>query len=482
MTSSRSSGSISRLLGVALLLLVLLTGSALAEKRRRVVVLPFEGDAKTAEKFHKAVVKLIKKSHTVVSATKWESTASNLSAEQVTDGNIKKVAKKLRVDGVLEGKVEKKKNQYVVKLKLHAGKSGAVVGSLGGKLDDTDLTDELIAAVDKLPSVRKTADEDEAEPEGESRFGKASGKDKGEDAVAPPVETPKQVAAAVEAEPEVVVEKKPEAPAASKTDGARATEKLTPGERALDVTVGVSFNARDFAWNTASDLPGSMGVPNSGKPPDYKGAPAAGVHVDLRGYPLAIGHKTTGIWKDLGLHFMFDRALLISSELDGEKLDTVSVRYLAGASFRYPLGKSAVVGATLAYGSQKFEIAPGSDLPNAGYTMIAPGVFAGARLPFFPKLTVGAKAAFLLISDAGQITEDAFYGNASINGLDAELDIDYAIKPAIFARAAVTYETIGYTFDGDGMLSTGRDVDPEQDIFGARDNYLGVSFSVGYLY
>ena len=145
---------------IALVLLLLLSGVANAG-RKRIVVLEFEGDK--AEKFHEDVVRLIKKSHTVVSVDKWNGTAEEMSAAKPTDKNIKKVAKKLKVDGVVSGTVEKRRDEYILRLKLRSGASGELVGSAvnikseSAKLDGTaakDLKDELIDVISTLESNR----------------------------------------------------------------------------------------------------------------------------------------------------------------------------------------------------------------------------------------------------------------------------------------------------------------------------------------
>ena len=109
-----------------LVALLLLTGIANAG-RKRVVVLEFDGDK--AEKFHADIVKLIKKSHTVVSIDKWNGAAEEMSATKLTDKNIKKVAKKLKVDGVVSGTVEKRRDEYILRMKLRSGVSGEIIGS-----------------------------------------------------------------------------------------------------------------------------------------------------------------------------------------------------------------------------------------------------------------------------------------------------------------------------------------------------------------
>src|SRR5262245_55286573 len=101
--NSRSRASTSSWL--VLIALLLLTGVASAGGRKRVVVLEFDGDK--AEKFHADLVKILKKSHTVVSTDKWNGAAEELSATTFDKSSIKKVAKKLKVDGVITGNVEK---------------------------------------------------------------------------------------------------------------------------------------------------------------------------------------------------------------------------------------------------------------------------------------------------------------------------------------------------------------------------------------
>jgi hypothetical protein len=156
-----------------LVALLALTGIANAG-RKRVVVLEFEGDK--AEKFHADVIKLIKKSHTVVSLDKWNGTAEEMSATKLTDKNVKKIARKLKVDGVVSGVVEKPRNEYILRLKLRAGTSGELVGSQinikseSAKLDSTaarDVKDELVDVIADLDSNRGGGGGEEEEEEEE---------------------------------------------------------------------------------------------------------------------------------------------------------------------------------------------------------------------------------------------------------------------------------------------------------------------------
>jgi hypothetical protein len=560
MLSSRSKASTNRIwLGLAALLLVAGFAARAEAERKRVVILPFDGDEK-AEKFHGALVKLIKKSHTVVSTSKWETTAEGMSADKVTDGNIKKVAKKMKVDGVIEGTISKRRDEYIIKLKLRSGTSGKVIAKVdtkseGTKLDgqaSRDIKDELVDAVDNLESVRggggeeeeeakpakkpkKGEDEEEEKPakkpkKGEDEEEKPAKKPKkGEDEEAKPAKKPKkgedeeekpakfgggnklnkggdaggeETALKPKKDPEEEENpnpkpKKEKKVAAKDDDGEEISDKaepgvkltgpeaLTPANRAIDAMIGLSLNARRLSWKTDGDLGPSTG-PGLGKPPNYNGVPAPGAVLDITAYPLAFGHKKKGVLTGIGLQAMYDQALLISSKLgDGTKLKTQANRLLIGGVFRYPLGSKAespVVGGRLAFAKQSFQIQMGSDLPNVNYAAIQPGVFF--KLPV-GKLVFNADLGYQLISKTGQMTKGDMtgYGQASVSGIDFKLSGDYALTKAIFARGGIQIERIGYKFKGSAdTLATLRDNDPEQDVRGATDMYIGAAFAIGYLY
>src|SRR5262249_39252594 len=160
-----------------------------------------------------------------------------------------------------------------------------------------------------------------------------------------------------------------------------------------------------------------------GSPPGYKGTPVAGALVDLTLYPLAFGHKSKAITKDIGVNAYFDRVLVINSKdpQSGMTLATAMQRYSFGAAFRHALGKedaAPVVGGMLRYGRQNFTIqhtAPNTpDIPNVNYTSIEPSVFF--KYPASPKLTINISAGFMLITNAGQIQNSDQYGTSSAKG------------------------------------------------------------------
>jgi hypothetical protein len=160
--SSRSIVSASSLL---VCVLVLLFGAAPAHAGRRVVVLDFSGPK--ADRFHQDVEDAIRKNkHTIVSVDDWNAKAEDLGASKVNARNIQKVARKLKVEGVVVGEVEKRGQRYYVHLRLREGASGEYVAEVEivvrqGKLgsDGVDvIKEELLPAIKELSKLGGRSD------------------------------------------------------------------------------------------------------------------------------------------------------------------------------------------------------------------------------------------------------------------------------------------------------------------------------------
>ncbi|HTL32776.1 MAG TPA: hypothetical protein VL326_06615 [Kofleriaceae bacterium] len=546
-------------------MLLLLAGNAFAG-RKRVVVLDFDGPK--AEKFHEDLVKLIKKSHTVVSVDKWNAKAEELDAAKVTEKNVKKIAKKLKVDGVVTGKVEKRRDEYIIRLKLRSGTTGEILGNSvqtkadGPRLDgqaQRDIKEELIGAIEELESNHDGADEEEAtEEEGPKTSKKDKDKDKEEEGSADEgshksgfskkhdmdettskdeeksekkkkdeekaekkkkdeEEKAEREAKKDEEESDKRDEEKKEERSKKRkasreeegegegegegssveesgdVDDVDAELKVAPSRRAIDAVVGLSFTARNLKFSYSQDL----GKP----PPGYKQVvPVPGAMVDITAYPMSFNHKPKGIISGIGLNILYDQVIKINSvkkyadgmgTLQEANLTTKENRWSVGGVFRYPLGmekSSIVVGGTLSYGRQIFSVAQKlpnndpTDIPNVAYTMLSPGGFVQA--PVIPKVTLNAEAMFHLITNTGEIQTQAQYGPSTVTGFEFALGGDYMLMKNVFVRASFRYETIGFKFKGtDPMAQTHtRDTDPDQDVQGARDSYLGGTATVGYVY
>ena len=170
MKSSRSIASASRsalAVVAALVALLALAWPGVAHARKRLVVLEFTGPK--AEEFQADLEKILKKRHSLVPQAKWDAAADDLGATKLTDANVKRIAGKLNVDGVIVGKSEKRGSRYYLHLKLRAGASGKVLaepeviersGGLGPDGRDT-IDESLLPVIDDLPRLGGGDDDDE---------------------------------------------------------------------------------------------------------------------------------------------------------------------------------------------------------------------------------------------------------------------------------------------------------------------------------
>ena len=133
--------------------------SADAWAGKRVVVLDFDGPQ--AESFHGDVERIVKKAFVLVPVGKWNKAAEANEIERLSEKNVKMLCKKVGVDGVVSGKIEKRRDEYIVRLKLRECSSGEMVGNpidvkaSGPRLDggaSRTLREELTDAIATLSS------------------------------------------------------------------------------------------------------------------------------------------------------------------------------------------------------------------------------------------------------------------------------------------------------------------------------------------
>ena len=163
-STSRRSAAIA---AFAVCLIVAASTEAWAGKR--VVVLEFDGPQ--AESFHGDVERIVKKTFVLVPVGKWNKAAQANEIERLSEKNVKMLCKKVGVDGVVSGKIEKRRDEYIVRLKLRECSSGEMVGNpidvkaSGPRLDggaSRTLREELTDAINTLSSGGGGDDDDDS--------------------------------------------------------------------------------------------------------------------------------------------------------------------------------------------------------------------------------------------------------------------------------------------------------------------------------
>ncbi len=519
--SSRSIVSASsRLLPVVAALLLLLA-PALAEARKRIVVLDFTGPR--AADFQEDVETILRKRHSVVSQASYVKTARKLKAGKPTAANVRKVAGNMSVDGLLIGSVRKIGPRYELTLKLRAGADGSFTSTITvrsrrpGLSGDalTQARGELLAGVVDLPPL-----EGDAEPVARGK-GKTKGKVKGRGA--PPVEPEEpagddddddddddDVAAAGDDDDDDGDDDgggSGDDAGSAGAASASADVSLTAEQRAdlqargrgLDIAAGASFSGRRLTFTVRNGL-GDL------SPRGYDGALVAGAYVVGELYPMAFNLKNRSVTRNIGLTAMVDKVLKIESRLryrDDANMEQVAslptdqMRWGIGLVYRHNFGSrptSPTLKLAARYNRAHFIIDKDAapvvggtavvvDIPNMDYAYLDPG--AALRFPIGTALALQADVRFLYITDTGEMQQMDQYGDATVTGIDADLGVEYRLSRQLSIRAGGRLIRIGYDFtEGNGAeLVYNRDGDATtQDVFGAQDRYLGGYATAAYLY
>jgi hypothetical protein len=228
-------------------------------------------------------------------------------------------------------------------------------------------------------------------------------------------------------------------------------------------------------------------------PKGYKGAfvPAGRVGVEL--YPFAIGAPRS-VAGGLGIYAVYERAFLLTTRSDQTpdvKLTTEQSHLEVGARFRYAFGArpnlpSIIVG--VGYSRRAFMVdraplvdRPPLDLPDVDYRTIEPALTL--RFPLgTERLAVALTGQGMLVQDTGAIQTVAEYGAAKVTGVAGNVTIDAAITPRVLLRLRAEVTQLGFDFLGKGEMSNNRDNDPDQDVGGALDRWLGAAANLAVSY
>ena len=534
MLSSRSNASASdrsgpqagrRVLIAAIALGLLMAGAGHASAaKKRVAVLDFTGPK--AAKFQASVLKILKKTAKVVSQKAFTKAAKKVKGFSMDAEGVAKVARRLELAGVVSGKVAKKKGKYKLTIKVREGQEGEfleeslTVSAKAPRLtkaQEKKVARELKALLRELPDPEDAEEEEgEEEEEGDRPVVAGAEEDVGEEEAAPRKggkalkETSRRTAAASEGGDEEGGGGGEEDAGGGEEEGGGGEEDTGGGEepgggelskgasvsaanqadldargRAVDVAAGLSFSQRTLTFTYDSNLVNT--------PQGYDGTLVPGFYVTGEIYPMAlVNRKDNGFTRHIGLSLVLDKVLLIKSKPAGMEdvdLPTAQTRYGAGLVYRWNFGSkptSPTVKVSARYNKLSFSIdesgAPDGvviDIPDTSYTYIDPGV--GIRFPITEQIAALGEARFLFVTKAGQIQQDMQYGTTTITGFDADLGGEYKLTSSLLVRAGLRYTSLSLKFDGSGEL-TDRNGDGTQDVNSAKDRYLGIYATAGWLF
>ena len=162
-------------------LLVLGTGpGSAAAGSKRLVIQKIRGPSAAA--FYRDVLLVLEQRHNLVSNDRYDKYARQLGATRVNARNVRRVAQKLGLDGVIFGKVRRRGGKYLLTLTLRAGVDGQIIGTAivetrrpqlnreqrrKMKRDLLDLIDQLSSSGgNRASSIDEEAEDEEDDDEG----------------------------------------------------------------------------------------------------------------------------------------------------------------------------------------------------------------------------------------------------------------------------------------------------------------------------
>jgi hypothetical protein len=456
----------------------LFASPALADKRR-VVVLGFSGPAKHARQTEKTVTKSLKAKYEVVSIKKYNAARKSLKATKPTKKNFSRIARQVGLDAIVSGEVRKRGSRATLKLTVREGATGKVIDTLRVPIRSKKLAQDAVA--EDLYDIVAWA-----EPIG----------DAWERALPRPddsrrTSTKTKTARMPEpdpAAPDSAFDEEPLAPGADddlsgdspfELSSSVTVERET-GPRAV-VDAGMSFIGRSLTFSHQASL-----APEQ-QPTSYDGSPVGGVQLRGELYPTRFLSKAPPAAKHLdrvAVSFELDNAVGLSSQYSDDTmdydLDTTQRRWGVGLGYALPI-KSASLKLAAGYNGLRHSIKTGGvdiGLPDVKYGYFDLG--AAADVPIAGKLRALGHVKYLAVQSAGDIVAADAYGKAGVRGFDLDAGVAYAVTSKVHVRGGVRYLRMAFDFAGTGDMSTDLDGDPDQDVGGAADKYVGAYVLGGY--
>lgn len=417
--------------------LLIVTTPAWARKPK-VAVAPFKGDKgnKVADAIAEALADSVK-----VTDTKATGKAADKLGlgKELDSAEATKLAKKLEVDAVVQGKLDKDGKTQTLKVAIFVkGKDDAVRFTVQFKTVNDKFREDVSKLIVKKIDVgeddgqkritdddKRVADKDPDDDEDDKKIRKKKKKKSDDDE---PAEGPKKVAARFD--------------------------------------VGGFGGVRSLTYAATT-------------PPPRVGTRNTAVRLEGEVYPLAFGGKTGGA-AGLGFAGEFQKTLGLAIAIPAGKVPISQGHFSIGG--RYRIVTSAVdliLGLDFRkqqYVADRSGLAMPTDLdtPDVKYTMVVPNV--GVAKAATDKVTIFGKVGAMLVLNTGPIQERDQYGAATVIGFDLKAGADIGFTERIGLRLAGGFSNITFKFKGNGAMAAARGV------AGAADRDFGLAATLGITY
>jgi hypothetical protein len=212
--------------------------------------------------------------------------------------------------------------------------------------------------------------------------------------------------------------------------------------------------------------------------PDYPAQGLAGLSLGGSVYPMPI-NKLDVEPSGLGFSFALQKSvgsLFSAYDPDGNTYGDYTIDHTAyegGIHYRYPTDL-IVADADLNYGKYGYIIQglPGGvQIPDVDYSYIS---FGGTLdLKITDRTRGGFGAHYMYLLDAGDVSDEGWYGSGSASGLDLEAHFQIPVSQALYVRGQVDYRRVSMDFEESG------DVSSMLEVANIVDSTIGAQFVLG---
>jgi hypothetical protein len=375
-----------RAAGMVVLLAWLLAHEALAQSK--VVVLSFEGPG--AARVRDAAVEALGKGDgfQVVKEAEARSAAESSSADLSTEAGRVAVARQLALSAVIEGEVAKHGKDLELSVRVFNGRDGALLGDKKFRAS----RDALARHVKKnfwseLGSTLARAQPPEPAPEPTPE---------------PAPTTP-------------VAQTAPPPPPAREAEPA-AELPTGPRPSALELGASVRVLTRNYSYSDAL-LKAAV----------HSLEPTPALRIEARWYPAA--HFTRSFVSNLGLDLHAQMMWPVDAIKGSAAFKTTSTAFGIAGRLRIPLANHQL-GVLAGYGVQSLTIADAKGVdpgvPSVAYGFVRLG--ADGRFMLSQAVSLGVRAAYLVLTGFGELGQSAWFPHASGGGVEAELSLGYDLS------------------------------------------------------
>jgi hypothetical protein len=213
--------------------------------------------------------------------------------------------------------------------------------------------------------------------------------------------------------------------------------------------------------------------------PDYPAQGLAGISLQGSIYPYPVNkldYDPSGIGFSFGIQKSVG-SLLSAYDPDANTFGDYVIdntAYNGAIHYRMPFDMLVVDG-DVSYGKFGYAIEGlGTNIPDVDYTYL--GIGGTIDLKVTDRTRAGFGAHYMYLLDAGDVSDETWYGSGSASGLDLEAHFQIPISDMLFVRGTLDYRRVSMDFEQSGDVSNALEIGSITDSTIGGSALLGVQF------